>query len=598
MISKGDTIEISCVDEERFNELGIGDLADIDWNTGTTKYPSNGVQVQVEDIVNTKTVRAKVLSSEVAALDLSNEGRPVLRKSKQSRMVVHKSLDDCLARPKFSPLNGCLPTKRDRASCITLLAAFIAFERIGDNNGAQLSTALFRTAVLTELNEMGVKKPLRPIKQGGVGADTLDAIVGRFLSSLGGLCPGGGACPGVVSVVGALSAQEVIKSITHVHTPVDQIFLFESLDSLAHGVEGRKLTSHDSGHQQLTGEALRCYGHELAEELAGLRIFVVGAGAIGCEILKTLALMGAATGTTLQTVTVDSSEEEAKQVDRGASDDGNLWSGLSGGGVVITDMDHIEKSNLNRQLLFRERHIGQSKAMTAVEMIKKINPRMNIRGQSTKLCPSTENVFNSAFWGQADVVLTALDNVDARRYVDEQCVKYKRWLVDSGTLGTVGSTQVVIPFVSESYSSSADPPEDMIPMCTLKSFPYQPEHCIAWSRSIFDQNFNEDVKLIRSFLELSCSDDDSALADAVSSATSDEIDRLLDAIACLDQSRDALVKWAIDLFDDIFSKQAESLLKEHPLDERDDEGIPFWGGCVPPLFVLLRSALPLVFLST
>jgi molybdopterin/thiamine biosynthesis adenylyltransferase len=63
--------------------------------------------------------------------------------------------------------------------------------------------------------------------------------------------------------------------------------------------------------------------------------------------------------------------------------------------------------------------------------------------------------------------------VDARRYVDEQCVMHGKWLIDSGTLGTKGNTQVVIPHLTESYSSSADPEEAAVPLCTIKTFPYQ-----------------------------------------------------------------------------------------------------------------------------
>lgn len=81
-------------------------------------------------------------------------------------------------------------------------------------------------------------------------------------------------------------------------------------------------------------------------------------------------------------------------------------------------------------------------------------------------------------------VCTALDNVEARLYVDQRCIYYQAsaqfilllWfvrtltyflaplvqkpLVDSGTLGTKGNTQVVVPFLTESYGSSRDPPEE------------------------------------------------------------------------------------------------------------------------------------------
>jgi ubiquitin-activating enzyme E1 len=62
--------------------------------------------------------------------------------------------------------------------------------------------------------------------------------------------------------------------------------------------------------------------------------------------------------------------------------------------------------------------------------------------------------------------------------MDRRCVFYQKPLLESGTLGTKANTQVVIPHLTESYSSSQDPPEKSIPMCTLKSFPNAIEHTI------------------------------------------------------------------------------------------------------------------------
>lgn len=78
----------------------------------------------------------------------------------------------------------------------------------------------------------------------------------------------------------------------------------------------------------------------------------------------------------------------------------------------------------------------------------------------------------------------ALDNVVARQYMDRRCVFYRKPLLESGTLGTKANVQVVIPHLTESYSSSQDPPEKSIPMCTLKSFPNAIEHTIEVSRSL------------------------------------------------------------------------------------------------------------------
>ena len=63
-------------------------------------------------------------------------------------------------------------------------------------------------------------------------------------------------------------------------------------------------------------------------------------------------------------------------------------------------------------------------------------------------------------------------------YMDRRCVYYHKPLLESGTLGTKGNVQVVIPHLTESYSSSQDPPEKSIPICTLKNFPNAIEHTL------------------------------------------------------------------------------------------------------------------------
>ena len=68
-------------------------------------------------------------------------------------------------------------------------------------------------------------------------------------------------------------------------------------------------------------------GHSLQQKLGDLKIFLVGAGALGCEFLKNFALMGIGVG--------------------------------PNGSITVTDDDVIEKSNLSRQFLFRNRDIGR-----------------------------------------------------------------------------------------------------------------------------------------------------------------------------------------------------------------------------------------------
>ncbi|CAG8758128.1 9300_t:CDS:2, partial [Gigaspora rosea] len=98
------------------------------------------------------------------------------------------------------------------------------------------------------------------------------------------------------------------------------------------------------------------FGKEFRNTIANFRIFLVGSGAIGCEMLKNWAMMGLGTGT------------------RGANH--------------VTDMDTIEKSNLNQQFLFRPNDVG---------IVLGLKPK----------------IYNDDFFETLDVVTNALDNVDA-----------------------------------------------------------------------------------------------------------------------------------------------------------------------------------------
>ena len=62
--------------------------------------------------------------------------------------------------------------------------------------------------------------------------------------------------------------------------------------------------------------------------------------------------------------------------------------------------------------------------------------------------------------------------------MDRRCVYYRKPLLESGTLGTKGNIQVVLPYLTESYGSSQDPPEKTIPICTLHNFPNAIEHTL------------------------------------------------------------------------------------------------------------------------
>lgn len=156
--------------------------------------------------------------------------------------------------------------------------------------------------------------------------------------------------------------------------------------------------------------------------LGKLRYFVVGAGAIGCELLKNLAMMGV---------------------------------GCAGGEIIVTDMDLIEKSNLNRQFLFRPHDVQRSKASVAAKVIKTMNSDVNVTAHENRVGVETEKIYDDAFFERLDGVANALDNVEARVYMDRRCVFYRKPLLESGTLGTKGNTQVRHFYFLTSFMSLA-----------------------------------------------------------------------------------------------------------------------------------------------
>lgn len=217
-----------------------------------------------------------------------------------------------------------------------------------------------------------------------------------------------------------------------------------------------------------------CIGEELVNQLAYTNLFMVGAGAIGCELLKNYAMLGVGTG---KAVVSDDGKETKK-----------------GGSIVLTDPDIIEVSNLNRQFLFRERHLRKPKAQTAAAAAIYMNKELkgNIIARLDKVCEATAHIFTDKFFETSTVVTNALDNVQARKYIDIRCVSAKTPLLESGTLGAKGHVQVILPYKTESYGSQNDPEDNNeIPHCTLKMFPEETLHCVEWARDKFGKMYTQ-----------------------------------------------------------------------------------------------------------
>ena len=111
------------------------------------------------------------------------------------------------------------------------------------------------------------------------------------------------------------------------------------------------------------------------------------------------------------------------------------------GNLILVDFDTIEVSNLNRQLLYREKDVGKSKAEIAAGRILEINSSISIEAFNT----SIEEV-PMRLYKEVDVFVGALDSFEARRWANSLAVQLKKPLVLGGMYGFLGQVQVIVPF--------------------------------------------------------------------------------------------------------------------------------------------------------
>eukprot|EP00127_Corallochytrium_limacisporum_P007341 Clim_evm28s247 gene=Clim_evmTU28s247 len=187
------------------------------------------------------------------------------------------------------------------------------------------------------------------------------------------------------------------------------------------------------------------------------KILVIGAGGLGCELLKDLALMG------------------FKHLE-------------------VIDMDTIDVSNLNRQFLFRASDVGKPKATVAAEFI---NTRTNGRCKVTAYYGRIED-HGPAFYSQFNIIVCGLDSIAARRWINGMLFSLLEYddegkvcsgmipMVDAGTEGFKGHARVILPGMSACFECALPsfPPQEAYPLCTIASTPRIPEHCIEWAKII------------------------------------------------------------------------------------------------------------------
>ncbi|XP_017566860.1 NEDD8-activating enzyme E1 catalytic subunit isoform X1 [Pygocentrus nattereri] len=200
------------------------------------------------------------------------------------------------------------------------------------------------------------------------------------------------------------------------------------------------------------------------------KILVVGAGGLGCELLKDLALSGFRH-------------------------------------IHVVDMDTIDVSNLNRQFLFRPQDVGRPKAEVAADFINRRVPGCRVIPHFKKIQDLDE-----MFYRQFHIIVCGLDSVIARRWINGMLLSLLVYedgvlntssiipLIDGGTEGFKGNARVILPGMTACIDCTLElyPPQINFPMCTIASMPRLPEHCIEYVRILQwpkDKPFGDGVGL-------------------------------------------------------------------------------------------------------
>ncbi|MHA1220451.1 MAG: HesA/MoeB/ThiF family protein [Candidatus Heimdallarchaeota archaeon] len=156
------------------------------------------------------------------------------------------------------------------------------------------------------------------------------------------------------------------------------------------------------------------------ENLEKATVFIAGVGALGSFIATNLALSGV-------------------------------------GKIILCDMDTVELTNLNRQLLFRKRDVRKYKSEVAAKALRKINPDIEIISLPMRL----ESVKRS-YYEESDIIVAGLDTFDVRRWLNSLAVDLKKPLISGGMYGLMGQVQRIIPYETPCFECQPLIPQEKL----------------------------------------------------------------------------------------------------------------------------------------
>ncbi len=218
------------------------------------------------------------------------------------------------------------------------------------------------------------------------------------------------------------------------------------------------MNESDFFDKELTAEERSLYDRQFRLEgwnqkiIKNSRVLIAGVGGLGCEIAKNLAMLGV-------------------------------------GYLDLVDLDTIEHSNLNRQILFTDAKIGSPKAVAAAKKLKEINPNITIKAHHTSL-----ERLDPVIYYKADVIVGGLDSMNARFNLNAHCIRFKKPLVDGGVSGYHGHIYTVFPYKNGCWNCDPLPAteSDEMAACTVVGVPRKRVHCVFKGLLYFQEKYDKD----------------------------------------------------------------------------------------------------------
>ena len=187
--------------------------------------------------------------------------------------------------------------------------------------------------------------------------------------------------------------------------------------------------------------------------LKNSRVLLAGVGGLGCEIAKNLTMLGV-------------------------------------GHIDLVDLDVVEHSNLNRQILFVDAPMAQPKAVAAATMLRKINPNISIKAYHSTLEQLPPILFK-----KADVIIGGLDSKQARINLNTQAIRFNKPLVDGGVSQFNGHVYTIFPNENACYEChpTSSTESDEMAACTVVGIPRKRIHCLFKATMAFEEQYSREA---------------------------------------------------------------------------------------------------------